>query len=171
MSDTAKLIGRTVGLYPAEVARMLNQNGVTINADPSRPSDMVKSVIAGLGSSEKFKNDFIKFAEANKKVLSSEEFLNFDWGGTITGLTALGGQIYTGQQSGKLLEKEARIEREKAQAQLAIAQLNQQTVLAQLEAQKALALGGGKDNTVLYVGLGIGAVAILGTVIYLATKK
>lgn len=170
MSDTAKLIGRTVGLYPAEVARMLNQNGVTINADASRGSDLLNSVFAGIQSSPKFKEDFVKFLEANKKVLSKEEFLNFDWGGTITGVTSLAGTIYSGQQASQLLKKEAEIEREKAQAQLQIAQLNQQTVLAQLEAQKALG-GGTKSNTTLFVGLGVGAVLILGTVIFLATRK
>lgn len=170
MDNTGKLIGRTVGYFPSQVAKLLNSNGVTINADASRGNDLVTSTLAGLESNPKFKKDFIKLVEDNKKVLSKDEFLNFDWSGTISGLTTLGNTIYSGEQKGKLLEKEAQIEREKAQAQLQIAQLNQQTVLAQLEAQKAMA-SGGKDNTLLFVGLGVGAVLILGTVVFLATKK
>lgn len=79
----------------------------------------------------------------------------------------LGTGLVASNQQKQLLNQQAQIEADKAKNQLALAQL-------QLEATKAQALGasaGGSGNTMLYVGLGVGAIVILGVVIFAVTRS
>ena len=57
-----------------------------------------------------------------------------------------------------------------ADAQVQAQQLAYQTAQLQLQAQQS-AVTSGKDNTALYIGLGVGGVVILGLVVFLAVKK
>lgn len=85
----------------------------------------------------------------------------------ITGLLDLGGGLIMSNQQKQALNQQAQIEADKAKNQLAIAQLQLES--ARIQAQGAGA--GASGNTMLYVGLGIGAVVILGAVIFAVTKK
>ncbi len=85
----------------------------------------------------------------------------------IGSVLTLGTGLVASNQQKQLLNQQAQIEAEKAKNQLALAQL-------QLEASRAQASGAGaksSGNTMLYVGLGIGAVVILGVVVFAVTRK
>ena len=87
-------------------------------------------------------------------------------GGINTAL-GLGTTLIATNQQKQLLNQQAQIEEQKAKNQLAIAQL-------QLEASRAQAQGAGakaSGNTMLYVGLGVGALVILGVVVYSVTRS
>jgi hypothetical protein len=97
-------------------------------------------------------------------------YLNFDWEGTTKDVLKTGGDIFASTQNRKAQEAQAKALREQGYTQLEIAKIQQQTKLAELEALKA---GGGTKagSTVLYVALGVGAVIILGVVIFAVTRK
>lgn len=65
----AILIGRTVGLFPKEVAELLQKNAVVVDAENYNVSELIEAVINGLSSSEPFRNDFASFVEANKELI------------------------------------------------------------------------------------------------------
>jgi hypothetical protein len=88
-------------------------------------------------------------------------------GGGINSALGLGTSLVATNQQKQLLKQQAQIEADKAKNQLAIAQL-------QLEASRAQAQNAGatsSGNSMLYVGLGVGAVVILGIVIFAVTRK
>lgn len=98
-------------------------------------------------------------------------FINSEAGSqTIGSLVGLGTGLIVNNQ----VKQDAKAEANNAQAladkQLQAQQLALQTAQLQLQAQQS---GGSttKDNTALYVGLGVGGVVILGLVVYLAVKK
>jgi hypothetical protein len=84
---------------------------------------------------------------------------------TVLGLGA--GLVQSNQQK-KLAEQQAKTAKALAEAQLKAKELEYQTAQLQLQTQKGSSV---KSNTALYVGLGVGGVAILGLVVYLAVKK
>lgn len=95
----------------------------------------------------------------------------FSWSGLATSaipsLLNLGTSAVQTNQQKQLLNQQAQIEADKAKNQLAIAQL-------QLEASRSQAQNAGaksSGNTMLYVGLGVGAVVILGVVIFAVTRS
>jgi len=61
----ATIVGRTVALFPAQVADLLVKNGVVVNSDNLDTSALVDGVFAGLFGSESFKSDFTKLVESN----------------------------------------------------------------------------------------------------------
>lgn len=65
----AIIIGRTVVLFPKEVAEMLNKNAVVVDAENYDVSQSIEAVTNGLVSSESFRNDFTSFVEANKESI------------------------------------------------------------------------------------------------------
>lgn len=79
----------------------------------------------------------------------------------------LGTGLIASNQQKQLLNQQAQIEADKAKNQLAIAQLQLEATRAQAQSVGAKSSG----NTMLYVGLGIGAVVILGVVIFAVTKS
>jgi hypothetical protein len=79
----------------------------------------------------------------------------------------LGTGLIASNQQKQLLNQQAQIEADKAKNQLAIAQLQ----LEASRAQSQQASAGASGNTMLYVGLGVGAVVILGVVIYAVTRS
>jgi hypothetical protein len=56
-------------------------------------------------------------------------------------------------------------------SQVEVARIMQETKRMELEALKSAVAGGEKGNTLLYVGLGVGAVLVLGVVIFAVTRK
>lgn len=65
----ATIVGRTVALFPMEISELLVQNGVVINSENLDTSALVDGVFAGIFGSEKFRNDFSKFVEANVEFI------------------------------------------------------------------------------------------------------
>jgi hypothetical protein len=63
------IIGRTVAIFPANVAYLLQKNAVVLDAQNYNISELVDAVVGGLSSSESFKNDFISFVEVNKDII------------------------------------------------------------------------------------------------------
>jgi hypothetical protein len=96
------------------------------------------------------------------------DFLKSDSGGKVIGsvIGFGGGLVLSNQEKQKLKQQSADIALQ-AQSQVEVARL--QVEKAKIEASKASA--GESGNTMLYVGLGIGAVVILGVVIFAVTRK
>jgi hypothetical protein len=172
LSVLAKAIGSSVGYYPAEVIKMLKRSGYTVTEKNSSSKDLIDLVLYALQNSITFRNEFDVFVKNNENVLL-KDYLGIDsaWitggAGVLTGVIGLIG----GKQQQDAIKGQANSQAKLAEAQLQIAQLNQQTELAKLEALKQGAGTPTKSNTALYVGLGVGGVVILGLVVFLAVKK
>jgi len=65
----AIIIGRSVALFPSEIAFLLQKNAVVIDAQYYNVSQLVESVVNGISSSESFRNDFGLFVENNKSII------------------------------------------------------------------------------------------------------
>lgn len=100
--------------------------------------------------------EFFK-SEAGQKVI----------GGGVSSALGLGAGLITSNQQKQNLKSEANIVAQQTAAQIKVAELQLQQ--AQLLSQKQT--GGAGGNTMLYVGLGIGAVVILGVVIFAVTRS
>jgi hypothetical protein len=87
----------------------------------------------------------------------------------IAGLLGLGGGLVMSNQQKQNAKKQSNDAKALAQAQLKSQELALETAKLQLQAQQGG--GGAKNNTGLYVGLGIGGAVILGLVVFLAVKK
>lgn len=88
-------------------------------------------------------------------------------GGGISTLLGVGGGLITSNQERQNLKAQANIVAQQTEAQIKVAELQLQQ--AQILSQKQT--GGAGGNTMLYVGLGIGAVVILGVVIFAVTRS
>jgi hypothetical protein len=71
-------------------------------------------------------------------------------------------------QDRKLLEQQQQAQREAIEGQKELLRIQSQLAEQQLKAQQA---GGGKTNTALYVGLGVGGLLLIGVVVALTLKK
>ncbi len=65
----AIIIGRTVAIFPSEVAEMLNKNAVVLDAQNYDIPQLIEAVTNGLVFSESFRNDFASFVEAKKELI------------------------------------------------------------------------------------------------------
>jgi len=90
---------------------------------------------------------------------------------SIPSLINLGTTAFSTKQQQDLIKQQANAQAQSLDKQLAIEQ--ERTRQAQLGMQNANSGGlvGASGNTMLYVGLGIGAVVILGVVIFSVTRK
>lgn len=79
----------------------------------------------------------------------------------------LGTGLVASNQQKQLLNQQAQIEADKAKNQLALAQLQLEATRAQVSGASA----GASGNTMLYVGLGVGAIVILGVTIFAVTRS
>lgn len=96
------------------------------------------------------------------------DFLKSDTGGkTVDNLLGLGSGLILSNQQKQALKQQSENVALQAQSQVEVARL--QVEKAKIEASKASA--GESGNTMLYVGLGIGAVVILGVVIFAVTRS
>jgi hypothetical protein len=94
----------------------------------------------------------------------------FDWGGTIGGVLGAGSTIYASEQQRKIAQKQA----EALIAQGVSQERVQQLILEgkRLDLETAKAGGGAKaGSNTLYIALGVGAVVVLGVVIFAVTRK
>jgi hypothetical protein len=166
LSTLSKLIGEAVVFYPNAVAKMLNLNRITVNAETYNTEKLIDAVVDGLSKSPKFANDFLNTFNVKKDYLNAVG--DFITGGTavIEGITTFLG----GKQQEDAIKAQAKAQADVSKAQLEIAKINQQTELAKLEALKSQGAGA-KSNTSLYIGLGVGGVLVLGLVVYLVVKK
>jgi hypothetical protein len=162
----SKIIGNSVVFKRNEVVSLLNKNGVTIDAENYNSQQLIDAVISGLSTSQSFIVDFEKI------ILSNGEYANATGDWISAGTSIIGGTLgfFGSQKQSDAIKAQANAQAKTAQAQLQIAQINQQTKLAELEALKNQGVPT-KSNTGLYVGLGLGGAVILGLVVYLAVKK
>lgn len=98
-------------------------------------------------------------------------------GGSSVNWEALGGNVISGvgnylsaSETRKGLQAQADALIKQGYSQIEVAKIMRDTELAKLELAKA---GGGakSGSTALYIGLGVGAVVILGVVIFAVTRK
>lgn len=67
--ELAKLVGTTIGLYPNQVANLLNKSGVTVNAEKLPFDKLIDATISGLSKSPSFLKDFEAFFNANEETI------------------------------------------------------------------------------------------------------
>jgi hypothetical protein len=172
------IVAYSVGLFPKEIANMLNNNGVLINANPLNSEELTKGVFQGINSSESFRRSFIDFYLKNNSKLGSE--LNMDGYSNLTGAdyTNIGTTLFGGitgiigsQNALKSAQAQADAIRDGNASALAIEQ--EKTKQAIINAQAGLSNAQAKPsgNKTLYIALGIGGVLILGLTIFLVTRK
>jgi hypothetical protein len=174
--DTIKLISYAILIYPKQVAKMLNDDGVVLeDASNFTTKELSDATVNGLTTSKKFNNDFVSFAKNMdvKNFMGADGYSNAfgDWGAdAIKGLTELVTLNTKNQQVKGELDAQNRS--------------NETALLLKdkdIELAKLKLLGGQQDlknasagkggNTTLYVALGIGGALVLGLVIFLVTRK
>lgn len=98
-------------------------------------------------------------------------FLNSEAGGnTIGALVGLGVGAVTNNQIKKNAQGQANDAKAIADAQIKAQELALETARLQLQAKQSTS-GDKKDNTGLYIGLGVGGVLVLGLIVFLVVKK
>jgi hypothetical protein len=175
------LVAYSVGLFPKEIADMLNNNGVLINANPSNSKELVKGVFQGINSSESFRRSFIDFYLKNNSKLGGN--LNMNGYSNLTGqnytdigTTLFGGitSIFGSQNNLKSAQAQADAIRDTNATALALKdkdiELAKLGLLAGQNQLSGASAGKGGSKT-LYIALGIGGVLILGLTIFLVTRN
>ena len=183
-----KQLGNTVGFVLAmnrpDVIRLLKANGTPVSSQSSDNS-LRSATIDQIIENQKFNKAFDKLAKTSAKQFlkatkqnpsaSADGGGGFDWGGMTSGIlgagTAIFGQISASNAQKKLAEQEAKTAQ--LNAQTAIAQANAQLEIERIRLQQIQAQNaGGTDdnNTMLYVGIGLVALLIIGGVIVIAKK-
>ena len=95
-----------------------------------------------------------------------------DWTGLGGNLLTGAGTFFGSQEQRKASEAQANALIQKGMSDVEVARIMQQTKLAELELAKSGAGAGSKAGSkTLYIGLGVGAVVILGVVIFAVTRK
>ena len=95
---------------------------------------------------------------------------SFDWMGLGLGVLSTGGTIYSSEQQRKAAEAQAKALMQQGLSQVEVAKIMQETERLKLEQAKAGA-GATTGSKTLYIALGVGAVVILGVVIFAVTRK
>ena len=93
---------------------------------------------------------------------------------TDIGKTLFGGgvSVYTKEKDRQIAQAQANALRDKGLSEIEVAKIMQETERLKLEALKSGAGGGTKAGSkTLYIALGVGAVVILGVVIFAVTRK
>lgn len=173
-TQIASLVGKTIGLYPDQVATMLNKNGVVLDAKTYSIDQLSNAVFSGLKNSKEFGLDFINFMQMQGLLNDTKDFNNFSdeyiKGGTAL-ITTIGGLF--GQKSNvNIARANANAVASSNATALQIAQLNQQTEA--LKAETALKLAQAKpssSNMPLIIGASVAGVVLLGVTIWAVTKK
>lgn len=89
-------------------------------------------------------------------------------GGGITTVLGIGANSINYNEQRKLLEQQHIAQQQAIEGQKELLLIQSQLAEQQLKAQQA---GGGKTNTALYVGLGVGGLLLIGVVVALTLKK
>ena len=95
----------------------------------------------------------------------------FDWAGLGTSLLTAGGGIYASEQQRKSAQAQADALIAQGMSQIEVQKLILEGKRLDLELAKSGAGGKKAGSKTLYIGLGIGAVVILGVVIFAVTRK
>jgi hypothetical protein len=95
---------------------------------------------------------------------------SFDWMGLGLGVISTGGTIYSSEQQRKASEAQANALRAKGLSEVEVAKLMLEGKKLELE-QAKLGAGATTGSKTLYIALGVGAVVILGVVIFAVTRK
>jgi len=174
MEEMIKLISHIIVNHPTELKKMLNEDGVVVDATNFTTKELSDATIVGLTTSKKFNDDFVNFAKnMNMSFSGMDGYSNAfgDWGGSaITGLTTL----ITKNTDSKNLT--AQIDAQNRSNETALALKDKDIELAKLtlsasQGGLANASAGKGGNTTLYIALGIGGALVLGVVIFLVTRK
>lgn len=181
------LIGAMVGLFPFEIQNMLTKNGVVVDANNLNLDEIVSSTISGLDKSVSFRKDFVNLYFTNEELVNSKiesnDFSNvdgvnttqtssgFDYSGVASSLIGGIGNFFGSKNNLKSAQAQADAMIRNGELSLEAQKLALEG--KKIEAQTALALAQGKpqNNTMLYVALGVGAVVVLGVVIFAVTRK
>jgi len=184
--DISVFIGTVVGLYPIETVNLLRKNNfVAEDRNPNDLEEILALTFTALETSVNFRIEFVDLFLNNEEEVKSKfkggAYLNNNGttpskgsGLVQIGTTLIGGglQFFQGKQQ---------LDAAKVTANATI-KANQLQVDAQrlalegkkLDAELALKLAGQaevKDNTALYIGLGIGGLLIVGLLVVMLRKK
>jgi hypothetical protein len=173
MEEAIKLISFVVTYYPKDLAKMLNEDGVVVDATNFTTKELSEATLTGLTSSKKFNDDFVAFVKkiAENTGYSNVEGFGANYGGIISaGIPALT-TLFMSNTNTKNLQAQLNAQNEANQTQLQLA--DKQLEIARLQAQGGLnqQTAKGSGNTMLYVALGVGGVLVLGIVIFAVTRK
>jgi hypothetical protein len=94
-----------------------------------------------------------------------------DYSGNITDTVGAGLKFFGSVQDRKAQEAYANALRDKGVSDVEIARIQLEAEKVKAQASKNAVAGGESGNTLLYVGLGIGGVLVLGVVIFAVTRK
>lgn len=89
----------------------------------------------------------------------------------ISSLFNIGGTLLASSEQKKLLKQQAEAQAKLLQGQKELALINLENTKIQSSGLSGVGGAGASGNTLLYVGLGVGAVVILGVVIFSVTRK
>lgn len=178
-------LGNTVGFVlganrPAVIA-LLRNNGATVSNKTST-EDLIDVTIDKVLHDPTFNKGFDRlaketarqFLQATKQSASANANGggSFDWGGLAGGILSAGtgifGTIQANKAQEKLAKQQAKLAELEAQTQLGTAQAQieiERLRLQQLQAQKA-----GTPNTLVYVGIGLVGLLVIGGVIFAVRK-
>jgi hypothetical protein len=183
------LIGAMVGLFPFDIQDMLTKNGVVVDAYNLNIDEIVSATISGLDKSLSFRKDFVNLYFANEELVNSkietDDFSNvigttntttpktssFDYSGVASSLIGGLGNFFSSENNKKSAQSQAKAMIKSGELSIEAQRLALEG--KKIDAQTALALAQGKPqtNTILYVALGVGAVVVLGVVIFAVTRK
>jgi len=176
MDYRINLISYIITNYPKQIAKLLTDNAVVIDATNFSIKELSDATLVGLTTSKKFNDDFVSFS--NKLNLNPSYFEKNGYSNAVGD--------WMGQAIGSFTELATLNTKNKQfQATLDAKNLDNQTLLALKEKDIELAkLGlqgaqsglsnastGKGGNTTLYIALGIGGVLVLGLTIFLVTRN
>lgn len=170
IATLSKIVSDAVVFFPEDVALLLNTTGFTIDAQNYDTNQLINAVIDALYSSDSFQIAFFTFL-ASKNEFSNATGSNV--GSYVDSGVSIIGTIFGGinaDKNRKASLEQARIQAEASKDQVEIARINAQIEASKLEFLKNKPTDG-KDNTGLYIGLGVGGVLVLGLVVYFVVKK
>lgn len=181
------LVGAMVGLFPYEIQLLLTKNGVVVDSTNLSIDELVSATLSGLDKSVSFRKDFVDLYFSNESLVNSkiekEDFSNtngvttpktgssFDYSGVASSLLGGLGNFFGSQNNLKSAQAQADAMVKSGELSLEAQRLALEG--KKIDAQTALALAQGKpqNNKTLYIALGVGAVLVLGVVIFAVTRK
>lgn len=181
------LVGAMVGLFPYEIQLLLTKNGIVVDSTNLSIDELVIATLSGLDKSVSFRKDFVDLYFSNESFINSkietEDYLNndgvttpktgssFDYSGVASNLIGGLGNFFGSRNNLKSAQAQADAMIKSGELSLEAQRLALEG--KKIDAQTALALAQGKpqNNKTLYIALGVGAVLVLGVVIFAVTRK
>lgn len=160
------------------IINLLSQNGMIVNPQESNEK-LVSKLMNLLSENEKFRQIFVSYLKesfglvefSNAEGSSTGFFSGFN-AGSVVSLVGTGLGFLSSSQSSKdqraTAEANANATLAAAVAQSNVSKTNLEIARLQLEAAK---LKPTSNNTLLYAGIGVGVVVVLGLVIFAVTRK